>query len=86
MIPVAKLPVLAMRTMQQSALEMLADAGPRGVPETVLVAYGFRVMLLAELISAGPARAVSERTAGDPKFELALVKITDAGRRALALD
>lgn len=78
----------ATRTIERRALELLADAGPRGVPETVLVSHGFRVMMLAELISTGLARAVSEtmRPDDDREFELALVRITDAGRRALAVD
>jgi hypothetical protein len=54
-------------------------------PEALLIGYGFAIDLLVDLIRAGLARATSERVrAGRETIEVARVKITEAGRRALA--
>ena len=63
---------------------MLA-ASPDGLPEALLIAHGFTVAQLVELIAAGLASAHAERVvAGGKAIEIARVKITDAGRRALS--
>jgi hypothetical protein len=71
------------------ALAMLADAGPRGATEAVLIANGFPVAVLAGLVRDGLAHvAVStvRAGAGGRKVDVVRMQITDAGRRALAHD
>ena len=70
---------------QHRALALLADT-PRGCLETVLIdVEGFTVDALAELARAGYVSLVPETVrAGGRKIEVARVKITDAGRRAIA--
>jgi hypothetical protein len=70
---------------QHRALALLADT-PRGCLETVLVdVEGFTIDALGELLRAGYASVAPETVrAGGRKIELARVKITDAGRRAIA--
>ena len=47
-------------------------------------AQGFSIEFLAELIRDGLASATAERVmAGDKQIEIARLRITDAGRRAL---
>ena len=48
---------------------------PEGCTEAIMLAHGFTVALMVELIRA---------VAGSRKMELATVRITEAGRRALA--
>jgi hypothetical protein len=65
---------------------MLADAGPRGVPEVLLVdAHSFSLAELAESVHAGLA-TVSQETmrAGGRTDSMTKLRITDAGREALA--
>jgi hypothetical protein len=50
-----------------------------------MLAHGFRIEQMVELVRAGLATATGERVvAGSRKMEVARVKITDAGRRVLA--
>jgi hypothetical protein len=50
-----------------------------------MLAHGFTVPLMVELVRVGLASATAERVvAGSKSIEVARVKITDAGRRALA--
>ena len=70
---------------QHRALALLADT-PRGCLETVLIdVEGFTVDALAELVRVGYVSLAPEtvRAAGR-KIEVARVRITDAGRRAIA--
>jgi hypothetical protein len=49
-----------------------------------MLAHGFTVEDMVELVRAGLASASAERVvAGRNKFEVARVKITEAGRRVL---
>ena len=51
------------------------------------MAHGFTIDLLVELVRSGLATAQAERVvAGGRAMEIARVRITDAGRRALAKD
>jgi hypothetical protein len=69
---------------RRRALELLASA-PTGCTETLLFAHGFTVEMLVGLIEAGLASATPERVrAGSKAIEIARVRITEAGRRALA--
>jgi hypothetical protein len=58
---------------------------PPAPPTALLLAHGFTVDMLADLIHAGLATAKIERmVAGDWPMEVTRVRITDAGRRSLA--
>jgi hypothetical protein len=72
------------RAARRQALELLA--GNRdGVPEALMLAHGFSIELLVKLVHAGLATASAERrVAGRHPTELTRLRITDAGRRALA--
>jgi hypothetical protein len=65
------------------ALELLAS--PDGAIEALMLANGFTVPQLVELVRTGLATATAERMrAGKAEIEVAQVRITEAGRRALA--
>ena len=56
-----------------------------GATEAIMLAHGFTVELLVELIRAGLATATAERlVAGERAMEVARVRITEAGRQVLA--
>jgi hypothetical protein len=68
---------------RRRALELLA-ASPHGCTEAMMVAHGFTVAQMVELVRAGLATATAERVvAGRDTAEVARVRITEAGRRAL---
>jgi hypothetical protein len=65
---------------RRRALELLA-ASPDGCTEAVMLAHGFTVAQMVELIAAGLATASTERVvAGSRTIEVARMRITDAGR------
>jgi hypothetical protein len=67
------------------ALELLAGCGADGCTEALMLAQGFTVPQMVELVRAGLATATAGRVAaGNRKVEVARVRITDAGRKALA--
>jgi hypothetical protein len=69
---------------QLSALEVLADAGLWGCTAPTLLAYGFRITMLVNLVRNGLATARRETLrVGDRKIKAARIRITDAGQRAL---
>ncbi len=69
---------------RRRALELLA-VSPDGATEAILVAHGFTIDLLVELVRAGLATAKAERVmAGGRSMQVTRVRITEAGRRALA--
>jgi hypothetical protein len=68
---------------RRRALELLAGSRD-GCTEAVMLAHGFTVEMLVDLVRAGLATATSERVvAGGRSIEVARVRITEAGRRAL---
>jgi hypothetical protein len=68
---------------RRRALELLA-ASPDGATEAILAAHGMSVEQMVDLVRAGLATATTERVAaGRSKHEVATVRITEAGRRAL---
>ena len=68
---------------RKRALRLLAEH-PNGSNGAVLLAHGFSLELLNELISAGLATASTESMMrGSKPVEILRVKITEAGRRAL---
>jgi hypothetical protein len=71
---------------RRRALELLA-AAPDGCTEALMFANGFTAELLVELVRAGLASAHAERTVANGKtMEVARVKISEAGWRALTAD
>jgi hypothetical protein len=69
---------------RRRALELLASCRD-GCSEAIMLAHGFTIDMMVELVNAGLATATAERVvAGRHTIEVARVRITDAGRRALA--
>lgn len=69
---------------RRRALELLASCRD-GCTEAMMLAQGFTIAQMVELVRAGLATASAERAvAGRRTIEVARVRITDAGRRALA--
>ncbi len=70
---------------QRRALAMLATAGPDGVAQSLLSAHGFDATMIAGLVNRGLATLTMEKVRADGKLiAVAMVRITEAGRRALA--
>jgi hypothetical protein len=68
---------------RRRALELLVRS-PDGMTEAMLRAHGFTVEMLVDLVQAGLATAKNDRVvAGGPPINVACMRITDAGRRAL---
>ena len=71
---------------RRRALELLASS-PDGCTEALMVANGFTIELLLELLRTGLATAHAERRIVDGKMtEVARMGITDEGRRLLESD
>ena len=68
---------------RRRALELLGGSRD-GCTEAVLLAHGFAVPLLVELVRTGLATAKVElMMAGKRRIKVTRVRITEAGRRAL---
>jgi hypothetical protein len=71
------------RRGRRRALELLA-ASPDGCTEAIILAH-FTIDFLVDLIRAGLATAQTERAVvGRRSMQVTRMRITDAGRRALA--
>jgi hypothetical protein len=71
-------------SIRHRALAFLAGC-PDGCAEGLLLANGFTVDLLVELVRDGLASATPERmVSGSETIEVARVRITEAGRRVLS--
>jgi hypothetical protein len=69
---------------QRWALEILAAAGLHGCTGATLLAHGFSVEMLADLVHGGLATAHRQTMrVGRRKIRFARVMITDAGRKAI---
>ena len=68
---------------RRRALALLA-ASPDGTTEAMVLAHGFSTRMMGELISDGLANAQAECMIAGRAIEVIRVRITDAGRRALA--
>jgi hypothetical protein len=71
---------------RRRALELLASSRD-GCTEAILRAHGFSTALIVNLVRTGLATAHSQRVVaggGGRMMEVARVKITEAGQRALA--
>jgi hypothetical protein len=61
------------------------SAAPDGATEAIMRAHGFTTEQMVDLVRAGLATANTERVvAGRRKVELVRMRITEAGRRAVA--
>jgi hypothetical protein len=70
---------------QRRALTMLATSGCGGATRPLLTAHGFSAALIASLVNQGLASLTHEKVrAGGKVDEVAKVRITTAGRDALA--
>ena len=75
---------MKLTTDQLRALRLLADAGPRGATDGLLVAHGFDADLLVGLVRDGLAAATPENVrAGARMIEAVRVRITGDGLDAL---
>jgi hypothetical protein len=69
---------------RRRALRVLA-ASPDGCTEALMLAHGFKLDLLIDMVRDGLATAHNDHMrAGGREIEVTRVRITDAGRRALA--
>jgi hypothetical protein len=69
---------------RRRALELLASCRD-GCTEAMMLAHGFTIPQMVQLVRAGLATATAERVvAGRDTLKVATVRITEAGRRALA--
>jgi hypothetical protein len=76
---------IAARRTRRRALELLAGCGPEGCSEAIMVAHGFSIEQMVELVRAGLASAVPGKVkAGGQTMEVTRLRITDEGQRALA--
>jgi hypothetical protein len=71
---------MAAATDQRRALELLAASARHGCTEAFLLAHGFTLDLLTDMVGAGLATAQIERGRAGGQNRL---HITEAGRRAL---
>jgi hypothetical protein len=77
-------PIVPAKPRQRRALRLLAGS-PLGVTEAIMLAHGFTIDLLVDLVHEGLATATPETVhAGKRAIEVVRVRITDAGRLALA--
>jgi hypothetical protein len=77
-------PRKASKADQRRALELLASCRD-GCTETIMRAHGFTVEQMAELVRSGLATATAQRVhAGAYIIDVVTLRITDAGRQALA--
>jgi hypothetical protein len=68
---------------RRRALELLASCRD-GCTEAIMIAHGFTIDDMAALVRAGLATATAERVvAGRRTIEVARLRITEAGRRAI---
>jgi hypothetical protein len=69
---------------QRRALKLLSVAGLHDCTGATLLAHGVRIDVLAYLVRAGLVTAYREPTnPGQRQIDVARMRITDAGRRAL---
>jgi hypothetical protein len=70
---------------RRRALELLASSPHEGCTEAVMLAHGFTIPQLVDLVRAGLATATPTRVkAGRERMEIATLRISDAGHKALA--
>jgi hypothetical protein len=78
---------MALNWSDLQALKVLAKAGPLGVTEALMLAHGFTTDMLADLVHVGLATEEPESSKPhSQRMKVVRVRITDAGRDALAAD
>ena len=78
---------MALSADQRRALAMLATAGEDGVAQALLSAHGFDATVIAGLVNRGLATLKMEKVrAGGKLIAVAMVRITEGGRRASTAD
>lgn len=78
---------MSLTAEQRRALTMLARAGLGGAPQSLLMAYGFCVSMIAGLVHRGLATVTREKVpAGTRLVDIGNVRITAAGRDALTTE
>jgi hypothetical protein len=76
---------MSLTAEQRRALAMLATAGRNGATQPLLTAHGFSVSMIAEVVNCGLLTLTPEKVrAGGRMVDAGKVRITDAGRTALA--
>jgi hypothetical protein len=69
---------------QRLVLRLLFDAEPHGITEELWTAHGFSAEVLSGLVLAGLATMTGDTVrAGSRTIEVVLVRITEAGHKAL---
>jgi hypothetical protein len=68
---------------RRRALELLAGCGHQGCSEALMKAHGFTIKQMVELVRAGLATTPQRVRAGRDTVEVATLRISEAGRRAL---
>jgi hypothetical protein len=82
-MPPLRRPRHAPKPDRRRALELLA-ASPDSCTEAIMLAHGFTVEQMVELVHARLATATAERmVARSRKIEAATLRVTEAGRKAL---
>jgi hypothetical protein len=78
---------MPLSTQQRHALAMLSTAGGDGVAQALLSAQGFDASMIASLANRGLATLTTEKVLANERLTVvAMVRITKAGRRALAAE
>jgi hypothetical protein len=69
---------------QRRALVVLASVGEMGATEALMLAHGFEMAMLVDLVRDGLANTAPESVwAGGRKMEVTRLRITESGRQAL---
>jgi hypothetical protein len=72
---------------ERRALDMLANAGHDGVTQSLLTLYGVHPRVVAELVGRKLASKAQDKVrAAGGLVEVATIRITEAGRDALAAE
>jgi hypothetical protein len=72
---------------QRHVLAMLSTAGSDGVAQALLSVQGFDASMIASLANRGLATLSTEKVLANERLTVvAMVRITEAGRRALAAE
>jgi hypothetical protein len=71
---------------QRRALTLLAGVGPMGATQALMLAHGFNIEMLVELVDDELASATPESTrARGQAMQITRLRITDVGRQALGV-
>jgi hypothetical protein len=69
---------------RRRALELLAGSPQEGCTDVIMIAHGFTVDQMVELVREGLVSATAQRVkAGRERMEVATLRLTESGRKAL---